>query len=275
MAPKLTRGRFLGRSLNRREVGGVVLIESRHAAGSRLPRHSHDHAYFCLNYGGIYTEQYGRRRRICRPGMLVFHPPGEVHAEEVGDSEIATLNVAVDGTWLQRLADFDTPLDRPSEFRGDAIAAAGQQILRELRRSDHDSALAIEGLTWEILAACGGHGARAVGKSLPRWLRNARDLLDAHLGASSSLRAIAAEAGVHPVYFAATFRRFFGCSVGEYQRRRRFQHARKLLARPDVPLAQIALEAGFTDQSHLTHTFKRYTGTTPSRYRTFLGYKPR
>ena len=207
--------------------------------------------------------------------MLVFHPPGEVHAEEVGESEIATLNVAVDSTWLQRLADFDTPLDRAAEFRGDAIAAAGQQILRELRRSDHDSALAIEGLTWEILAACGGHGTRAVDKTLPRWLRDARDLLDAHVGASSSLRAIAAEAGVHPVYFAATFRRFFGCSLGEYQRRRRFQHARRLLARPNVPLAQIAVESGFTDQSHLTHTFKRYTGMTPSRYRTFLGYKPR
>lgn len=275
MAQKLIRGRFLGRSLSRREVRGVVLVESRHAAGSRLQRHSHDHAYFNLNYGGTYSEQYGRRRRICRPGMLVFHPPGEVHAEEVGDIEIATLNVAVDSIWLQRLADLDTPLDRPAEFRGDAIAAAGRQILRELWQNDRDSALAIEGLTWEILAASGGNRTRTVDKRPPRWLHDARDLLDAHLGASISLRAIAAEAGVHPVYFAATFRHFFGCSVGEYHRRRRFQYARELLGRLDVPLAQIAVDAGFTDQSHLTHTFKRFTGMTPSRYRTFLGYKTR
>jgi AraC family transcriptional regulator len=274
MAPRLVRGRFFGRALRRRQVGEVVLVESLHRAGSRLPRHSHEHAYFNLNYDGTYTEQFGRRRRTCLPGTLVFHPPGEAHAED-HETDVATLNVEIDGNWLRRLADLDTPLDRPAEFREDAVAAAGHQILAELQRDDRDSALAIEGLTWEILTACGNQRERPVERRLPGWLRDARDFLDARLGEPISLRAIAAEAGVHPVHFAATFRRFFGCSVGEYHRRRRFQHARAQLARADVPLAQIAVDAGFADQSHLTRTFKRFTGMTPSRYRTFLGFKTR
>jgi len=272
MAPNsLPRGRFFGHTQLRREIGDLVLVESHHAAGSRVPRHSHDHAYFCLNFGGTYLEDYGRRRRRCSTGMLVFHPPGECH-EEDHHGDVSSLNVELDGTWLRRIAELVAPLDRPAEFGGDDIAAAGAEILRELRRDDRDSALAIEGLTFEILAGCADRRP-TVDKRAPRWLRDARDLLDAQTD-TVSLRALAAEAGVHPVHFAATFRRFVGCSVGEYQRRRRFEQAREKLADRELTLAQVAAFAGFADQSHFTRTFKRFTGMTPSDYRTFLAFKP-
>jgi AraC family transcriptional regulator len=269
-ASKLPRGRFFGRELVRREVGDLVLVESHHAAGTRLPRHWHEHAYFCLNFGGSYSESYGRRRRDCRMGMLVFHPPGECHAED-HHSVVASLNVELSGAWLGRISELVAPLDQPAEFGGDDIAAAGLEILRELRRGDRDSALAIEGLTLEILAAS-ARRKRTVDARAPRWLRDACDLLNARVD-PVSLRAVAAQAGVHPVHFAATFRRFLGCSVGEYQRGRRFEYARQKLADRGLTLAQVAVDAGFADQSHLTRTFKRFSGMTPSEYRTFLGFK--
>ena len=94
-------------------------------------------------------------------------------------------------------------------------------------------------------------------------------------GEPVSLRGLARQAGVHPVHFAAAFRRFHGCSLGEYLRRRRLQYTWTRLADPEVPLAQVAAEAGFADQSHLTQTFKRFIGMTPRRYRTFLLFKTR
>lgn len=269
-AIKLPPGRFFGRADLRRAFGDLVLVESHHTAGSRLPRHAHEHAYFCVNLGGDYTERYGRRRRLCQVGMLVFHPPGESHAEEHHDA-VSSLNVELDGAWLTRIAELVAPLDQPAEFRGDEIAAAGVQVLRELRRDDRDSALAIEGLTIEILAAS-ARRERAVDRRAPRWLRDACELLDA-LEDGVSLRAMALQAGVHPVHFAATFRRFYGCSLGEYQRRRRFEYARARLAERETTLADVAADAGFADQSHLTRTFKRFSGMTPSEYRTFLGFK--
>jgi len=275
MAEKLGRGDFFGSPLQQRRVGDLVLLDSLHAPGSRLPRHSHEHAYFCLNHGGTYTEQYGRRRRVCQPGMLVFHPPGESHSEAHGDVPVASLNVELGGPWLQRFVDLCRPLDQPAEFRRDEVAAAGFHILREFRMSDPDSGLAIEALTWEVLAESSGREPHASDKSGPPWLREARDLLDARLHEPLTLRAVAKEAGVHPVHLASMFRRFHGCSVGEYRRRRRFQCARRKLADTDLPLGQIALDAGFADQSHLTRTFKRFTGMTPGQYRTFLGFKTR
>ncbi|MFO0572206.1 MAG: AraC family ligand binding domain-containing protein [Polyangiaceae bacterium] len=120
---RLPPGRFFGHARLRRDIGDLSLVESHHAAGSRLPRHSHDCAYFCLNFGGTYLESYGRRRRRCCTGMLVFHPPGECHEEEC-HSDVSSLNVELDGTWLRRVAEFVAPLDQPAEFGGDDIAAA-------------------------------------------------------------------------------------------------------------------------------------------------------
>jgi AraC family transcriptional regulator len=272
MAAKISPGRFFGRTLGRCQVDDLVVIASRHAAGTRLPRHFHERPYFCINRGGTYVEQYGRRRRKCRPGMLVFHPAGECHAEE-HDSDVASVNVELGASWLGRAAEFSAPLDQPVELGGEDVAALGAQIVGELAREDGDSPAAIEAATWEILAAVAGRRAAIADAAVPRWLRDARERLDARPAETPSLRAIAAAAGVHPVHFASTFRRFFGCSVGEYARRRRFEHARRRLADGDASLTEVAAEAGYADQSHLTRVFKRLSGMTPARYRSFLAFK--
>jgi len=252
-----------------------MLVDSLHAPDCRVPRHSHEHAYFCVNHGGTYTEAYGRRQRRCAPGMLVFHPPGEAHSEVTGSTPVASLNVEIGASWLNRIFDLAGPLDQPAEFCGGQIADAGLQLLRELQRDDVDSALAIESLCCEILAATCDHRRPPGDTGAPRWMREARDLLDASLGRSPTLRTVAQEVSVHPVHLAATFRRFHGCSVGEYLRRQRLQRARRKLANLELSLADIAIESGFADQSHFTRTFKRYTGVTPAVYRTFLPFKTR
>jgi len=210
--------------------------------------------------------------RTCQTGTLVFHPPGEAHSE-AHDSAVTSFNVEVAPGWLMSVCEFAGPLDQPAEFRGDEMVATAFQLFHECRRADKDSALAIESLTWEILAASLVQEDQAAGTSRPRWLRDARDLVDGRLNQPLTLRSVAKEAGIHPVHFAATFRRFHGCSFGEYFRRRRLEYARRQLGDPELSLAQIALDAGFADQSHLTRTFKRFTGLTPGQYRTFLAFK--
>jgi AraC family transcriptional regulator len=272
VAARSEAGRFFGQNLHTHRLADLVLVDSRHPAGSHLPRHAHERAYFCLNHGGSYSEAFGRRQRVCRPGMVVFHPAGETHSE-THHTAVASLNVELGASWLRRLADVNRTLSSPAEREDVDTVQTASLLLAELERHDPDSTLAIESLTWEILFALSGEPPDT--RMAPRWLRSARDLLDGHFHEPVSLRGLAREAGVHPVHFAAAFRRFHGCSVGEYLRRRRLQYARRRLADPEVPLARVAAEAGFADQSHLTRTFKRFTGMTPHRYRTFLLFKTR
>ncbi|HZV37663.1 MAG TPA: helix-turn-helix transcriptional regulator, partial [Pseudoxanthomonas sp.] len=78
---------------------------------------------------------------------------------------------------------------------------------------------------------------------------------------------LAREADLHPVYFARAFRRAFGCSPGDYLRRRRVELAISAVCAGRSPLAEIALGCGFVDQSHMTHALRRDTGMTPRTLR--------
>jgi AraC family transcriptional regulator len=262
-----------GRKLGTWEVADLAIVDLMHDAGLRIPRHGHERAYLSLIRAGTFTESCGRRTRFSEPGMLLLHPPGEVHWERMNRVPVSSLNVELGFSWLRELLEIGSPLDRSFDVRDERIVRAGARLVSELRRQDRDSALAVESVTWEILHASMRNDPFAAERTAPRWLRDARDLIDESLDAVPPLRHVAKAAGVHPVHFAAVFRRFHGCSVGEYFRRRRLDAARAKLADPDLPLSRIAVEVGFADQSHFTRTFKRYTGMSPGQYRTFLAFK--
>jgi AraC family transcriptional regulator len=81
------------------------------------------------------------------------------------------------------------------------------------------------------------------------------------------LSELASEVGVNAAHLARVFRARYGTSVGEYGRRLRLDWAAGEIARDDRPIAEIATEAGFADQSHFTRLFRRHVGTTPARFR--------
>jgi AraC family transcriptional regulator len=102
---------------------------------------------------------------------------------------------------------------------------------------------------------------------LPHWLAEARQMLDRDFRERLTSAQIAQTVGVHPVYLAQTFQKFFGCGVIEYLLRRRIAFACRELRNTDISMADLAVAAGFYDQGHFSRTFKRLVGITPSAYR--------
>jgi AraC family transcriptional regulator len=242
----------------------LSLAEVVYPAHSRLPRHAHECAYFCLIRRGGYQERYGRRLRECVPNMLVFHPPGEPHTQSFGDLNVNSFNVELGSPWLRRMAEAGLPMDRAVAFTGGQVVASAHRLFREFTSGVEDSALDIESVVAEILNGLQGSPPAA---NPPPWLRRVREMLHSDLLQKFSLADLAEQAGVHPVHLAAVFRSNYGYSPGEYLRRQRIEFARRRLVLHEVPLVDIAAEAGFADQSHLTRLFKRYTGVTPAQYR--------
>jgi AraC-like DNA-binding protein len=140
------------------------------------------------------------------------------------------------------------------------------RLLAELRADDAAAPLAIEGLLLEILAGAARVRETRMGGTVPRWVAEARDLLH-DPGQVASLGELATVVGVHPVTLARGFRKAYGCSVGAYLRWLRIARAARRLSETDTPLAEIALEAGFADQSHFSNAFRRETGQSPSAFR--------
>lgn len=267
MQPRLPCGHFYGKILHSRTVAGFILTETVHAPRSRMPRHSHVNAYFCLVRAGAYTEVYGSRTRACGPLTLAFHPAGELHSEQVHDGEVRSFNIEVGPAWPERLRGVAGRLDRACDLQGTRLAPLALRLYREFCEPDALSPLAIEGLALELLAEAARHQLDAGTRRPPRWLEQARELIHARFAESLSLSQVAEAVGVHPVYLAGTFRRQFRQTVGGYVRQLRVEFATRELATTDAPLAVIALAAGFADQSHFTRTFKRLTAMTPAAYR--------
>lgn len=101
----------------------------------------------------------------------------------------------------------------------------------------------------------------------PPWLEQALHVVHARASCAVSLRAVAQCAGVHPNSLARAFREHLGSSLGEYVRKLRIDEAAEKLLRTPLSIADIAIETGFADQSHLTRLFHRATGMTPAQYR--------
>ena len=98
-------------------------------------------------------------------------------------------------------------------------------------------------------------------------LRNALDYIGDHLAADLTLAAIAASVHMSPHHFALRFRESLGVSPHQFVLEQRVEKARSLLSSSGAKLTEVALESGFSNQSHFSLHFKRRVGVTPGRYR--------
>jgi AraC family transcriptional regulator len=99
-------------------------------------------------------------------------------------------------------------------------------------------------------------------------LRAVVEYIHEHLDAELSLDHLAAVAHLSPYHFARLFKNSTGLPPHQYVIARRVERAKELLRERDrPPLAEVALEVGFADQSHFARHFKRLVGVTPRQFR--------
>jgi AraC family transcriptional regulator len=104
--------------------------------------------------------------------------------------------------------------------------------------------------------------------AMPRGrLRAVVEYIEEHLAASPTLEEMAAVARLSPYHFARQFKSAMGLPPHQFVIARRVERAKLLLQGGDLPLAEVAAHAGFSDQSVFCHHFKRLVGVTPRHFR--------
>ena len=101
----------------------------------------------------------------------------------------------------------------------------------------------------------------------PSGCSQAMELIRSQYSRSLGLSEIAAASGVHRVTLAVAFRHYIGRSVGTYITDLRVAHARRELQATHRPIAEIAQEAGFYDESHMGRVFRRRFRAAPGALR--------
>jgi len=241
---------------------------ARYAGQSHMDAHAHMHASMTVVIEGGYSEIIRGRCTDHGPGAMLFCPGGEPHEQRFGPRGALKLLLRPGDQALDFLADHAPLREAPSTGSAE-IARLGLRAAAELTLADAFSPSVIEGIGWELTALFGrqiGRGECGERRSA-RLVAQARAHLTEHLDAPLSIAGLARDAGVHPTSLLRAFRRELGCTPGELQRRLRSEEAARLLATSAMPLGEIALACGFSDQSHFSRTFRHLHGCTPSQYR--------
>ena len=90
------------------------------------------------------------------------------------------------------------------------------------------------------------------------------EYMESHLDQRIGLDALASLAGLSTHHFARAFNHSVGMPPHSYLLSRRLERAERLMRETSLPLAEIAVATGFSDQSHLARHFRRRTGMPPS-----------
>lgn len=256
-------GYFTGETASWR-IAGVVLSEVRHTIRKEVPPHRHEHTYFSLLLEGSYRECGVGFDIVYEPYTLVFHSARTLHEDQmVPPSRFFALELPA--AWNDVIAELGGARANVFELHGGDPVWLMLRLYREYLASDASSASAVEDLVYQL---CAHVTQRTVGDAYePAWLHDVEATLRDGFRQPTDLRATAALAGVHPAHLCRSFRRFRGRTISDAVLGMRIQYVCRRLIESDDSLGVIALESGFSDQSHMSHAFKRVTGRSPGVHR--------
>jgi AraC-like DNA-binding protein len=253
------------------DIGGLQANYLNHA----FPRHSHDYYVISVIRRGLQSFTHRGAKHFTPPGGTILINPGAVHTGETTDENgfemiclypttTHMLNAVFELTGRQQASLFfkEVRIDHPW---------VEQSILSLYRTLAHGIS-PLEGesrLTWTLAQlikhfadvrfneARLGHEREAV--------KRARRYIDERFAQGINLSQLAEHVSLSPYYLLRVFRAEVGMPPYAYLESVRIRRAQRLIE-TGKPLAEVAVETGFSSQSHLTHRFKQIIGVTPGHY---------
>jgi AraC family transcriptional regulator len=146
------------------------------------------------------------------------------------------------------------------------VETARRELERDREAAKASLATASHILQAEIERYSGANGSTRGGLAAWQIIR-VRAYIDNNLDRTIHIRDLSAVARRSPAHFARKFKLAVGESPHAYVVRRRLERACHLMITSAASLSEIALSAGFSDQSHLCRIFRQALGRSPAKWR--------
>jgi AraC family transcriptional regulator len=157
------------------------------------------------------------------------------------------------------------------------ISGLGSLLLPALSHSNQTNRLFVD----HVLLAVGVHVAQTYGGMRPMsrpargglapWQeRRAREILRANIKRGVALKKVALECDLSVGHFSRAFRRTLGVTPHKWLIEQRVVLSKEKLRDDRLSLSDVAMECGFSDQSHLTRVFTQTVGASPGAWRRAL-----
>ena len=243
-----------------KHAGDAVVAMGNVPPGSRFRRHAHEGLHLCGVLAGGFVERAARGHESAGPGTVRLSPSAS-HDIDFGPAgaRCVVIHFPVPPEGLA--------LDRSSFHADPWLAALLRRVPPAVAADATRGAAALDHCVAEMLAQLLRRKNPRASSTPPGWLRGVRDALLDGRGEAVALDDLARPFGIHRAHLARAFRDHYGVTIGAFVRRLRVERAVGLLHDRERTLADVALDAGFADQSHMTRAFAAVLQTTPGRLR--------
>ena len=230
------------------------------------------------SYGMSYDLGLGWRHDRFRPGDLLLAPPNvrnQYHTDTSTNFQTIALPVDFVTECLHELgceADCDLGVLHDYKFRDATIERHALAMFAAANSPNRGDAILIDQgvvmLIEYLIDKAGYPRKRRREMRLDRAIvRQIYEYIESNLQYEITLGDLASIAGFSIAHFARAFKLTVGKSPYAYVLAARIQRAKDILHATEKPIADVALDCGFSSQAHLTSLFARLVGTTPGRFR--------
>jgi AraC-like DNA-binding protein len=259
-----------------RALGDLEILRATYITHAFTP-HVHEGYAIGVIEGGAETFAYRQATHVAGAGSLVVINPGEVHTgQALTNAGWSYRMLYPEAAQLQRAASQLAGVPRDYPFFNAAVIQERQLVQQFVHLHTHleAGATVLERESYWLaflaqLIARHGDANRALAIFQPRanrgLLQQVIDYLETNYAANVTLDELAAQVHLSAYHLLRLFKAAYGLPPHAYLTQLRVQRAKRLL-RAGRPIAAVALDVGFTDQSHLTRHFKRIVGVPPGQY---------
>ncbi len=244
-------------------VPGVRINEYQFQGSFFIAPHVHDSLRLGFLMRGAYSGDGDENLEMAGPA-LVYYPALTRTGAAFHNAVQHFLWIDIERGWLDQMALSRGLPVRPGVTSDQPVLDLATTLKLALPSIGAAHPIEVESIIYELLKTL-NEGESFVG-ARPQWWRDALNILHEDKSAIS-LTGVAETLQLHPAHLARAFKAHAGCAIGEYNRRLRLSRAARDLAGTAKPIAEIATERGFFDQSHFNRHFKRAYGLAPSQFR--------
>lgn len=262
----LRHGEFFGQTNETLNFDGLTITDTEYTH-PYVDWHYHENPYFTFLLQGNMKE--GNKQEIyeCSAGTLLYHHWEDAHYNIKPDIFTRGFHIEITEDWFEKFHVSKTHVEGSFNIKNPAIKLSMYQIFKETKLNDDSFDLSVHQLLLNLFNQLSNQKSDPEKK--PTWVKQIDEILHESFTEKLGLNDLSKTLDIHPIHLSRDFQKYFQCNLGEYLRKLKVEKSLKIL-NDFESLSEVALECGFSDQSHFIRCFKENIGITPLKYRKIL-----
>lgn len=261
----LKKGEYTGDVVRRLNIDGSIITNTHYSTKKNNPDwHFHENFHVCFVFQGGKAETNKNSVFTKKEGSIFSYHSGEKHRWISHEPISKSANIEIGTDFFKKYA-LSENLIKENIYRNIDSKFIMLKMQNEMMESTVDSSTSVHSLLLELVSGSN----KSQTSHIPYWAIALNELLHDNWNEQLTLKDMSKAIGIHPVTISKYFRKYFGCTLGEYQRKLRIDQSIQLIKNSNQSLSEIAFHCGFADQSHFIRNFKKMTGFLPKHFQNF------